>query len=76
MTEQDSLKSVELPVEIMTRVEKRVQYTEFESEVEYISYILREILDDVEESHPLEGEAPANEDEVKNRLKSLGYLNH
>jgi hypothetical protein len=62
-----------LPSRIMERVDDRVAYTDFDSSEAYISYVLEEVLYRVEKHRP-EDDEPVDEADVKNRLKSLGYL--
>lgn len=64
--------SVELPVEIIEKIKKRIKGTGFNSVSSYIAYILNEILSENDD----EGEDFTEEDEekVKERLRSLGYL--
>ncbi len=67
-------KAVFLPAELYGRIEERVRATEFSSVEEYITYVMEEILRE-EES---EGKEPTfseeEEEEVKKRLRALGYL--
>lgn len=71
---QDQTTSVELPKRITDRVSNRLSRTEFNSEAEYITYVIEEVLYRVEQETEDDFE-PVDEDEVKERLKSLGYLN-
>lgn len=74
MTEEEGKKAVLLPAELYGRIEERVRATEFESVEEYVTYVMEEILREDEG----EGEEPAfseaEEEEVKKRLRALGYL--
>ena len=70
--EQES-RRVTLPAELYNRIVERVKATGFGSVDEYVIFVLEEILkEDGEE----EGRAFSKEDEeeVKKRLKALGYL--
>lgn len=60
---------VKLSEDIYKRVENRADASDFESIQEYVDHILRLVLDDLE---PLD--EPKDEDEIKSRLQSLGYL--
>ena len=68
-------KAVFLPAELYERINERVRATEFRSVEEYVTFILEEVLVGEEES---EEEGPtfseAEEEEVKKRLRALGYL--
>jgi Arc/MetJ-type ribon-helix-helix transcriptional regulator len=72
--ESERKNSVELPSQIIDRVEARLPRTEFESEAEYITFVLEEILYRVEEETEDDDYEEVDEDEVKDRLESLGYL--
>lgn len=74
MLEEDT-KSVELPQRIISRVEDRVKRTEFDTPAEYITFVMEEVLYRVEKETEDEDFEPVDEEEVKDRLKSLGYLN-
>lgn len=60
------MSSVEIPSEVEERIQRRVEQTEFDSVDEYVSFVLVNLLDEIED-------APADE-ELEERLKSLGYL--
>lgn len=65
---------VELPVRIVDRVEKRLPRTEWDDPAEYITYVMEEVLYRVEKDTEDDDFEPVDEEEVKDRLKSLGYL--
>jgi hypothetical protein len=67
--------SVELPDRIVSRVEDRLPRTEWDTPEEYITYVMEEVLYRVEEETEGDDFEPVDEEEVKDRLKSLGYLN-
>lgn len=71
---QDEFQSVELPKRIVSRVEDRLPYTEFDSEAEYITFVLEEVLYRVEQETKDDDREPIDEAEVEERLRSLGYL--
>ncbi|WP_228546075.1 hypothetical protein [Halegenticoccus tardaugens] len=66
--------SVELPSRIVSRVESRLPHSEFDSTDQYITFVLEEVLARVEDSTAEEDFEAVDEDEVQDRLKSLGYL--
>ena len=66
--------AVELPTRIVERVEQRLPRTEFDSSAEYITYVMEEVLYRVEQETEDDDFEEVDEDEVKDRLKSLGYL--
>lgn len=71
----EQTRSVELPDRIVSRVEDRLPRTEWETPAEYISYVMEEVLYRVEQETEDDDFEPVDEEEVKDRLKSLGYLN-
>jgi Arc/MetJ-type ribon-helix-helix transcriptional regulator len=71
----DQTEAVELPTRIVERVEQRLPRTEFDSSAEYITYVMEEVLYRVEQETEDDDFEEVDEDEVKDRLKSLGYLN-
>ncbi|WP_436926774.1 hypothetical protein [Halosimplex amylolyticum] len=71
---QQQRQSVELPSRIVDRVEDRLPRTEFDSSAEYITYVMEEVLYRVEQETEDDDFEDVDEDEVKDRLKSLGYL--
>jgi len=73
-SEHEPAETVELPERIVERVEARLPRTEFDSSAEYITYVMEEVLYRVEEETEDDDFEPVDEDEVKDRLKSLGYL--
>lgn len=72
---QEQKQTVELPARIIDRVEDRLSRTEFDSSAEYITYVMEEVLYRVEQETEDDDFESVDEDEVKDRLKSLGYLN-
>lgn len=73
MSEQ-KFQPVELPERIVDRVEDRLDRTEFDTAAEYVTFVLEEVLYRVEEETEDDDYESVDEDEVKDRLKSLGYL--
>jgi hypothetical protein len=71
----EATQSVELPDRIVSRVEGRLPRTEWDTPAEYITYVMEEVLYRVEEETEDDDFEPVDEAEVKDRLKSLGYLN-
>ena len=69
----DELTAVELPAEVVERVDARLPRTEFDSPDAYVAYVLEEVLARVE-SETTDEFATADEAQVRDRLESLGYL--
>ena len=66
--------SIELPEDMVLRIKERVKYTEFESVSGYVEYVMEEVLCHVEQETEDSGPVEMDEQEVKDRLESLGYL--
>lgn len=74
MSHRGDRRSLDLPAEIVERVEHRLPRTDFDTPEEYVTYVMREVLYYVEEETD-EGFEAVDEADVKDRLRSLGYLN-
>lgn len=71
----DERHSIQLPERIVSRVEDRLPRTEFDTPGEYVTFVMEEVLYRVEKETENDDFEPVDEQEVKDRLKSLGYLN-
>jgi Arc/MetJ-type ribon-helix-helix transcriptional regulator len=65
--------TVELSVSLVQDIEQRVETTEFETVDEYAEFALQEVLHGVEQLDDTETK-DVDEDEVQDRLRSLGYV--
>ncbi|MFO8100806.1 MAG: CopG family transcriptional regulator [Dehalococcoidia bacterium] len=65
-------KNVAIPAGLYDAIDQRVRETEFNSVEEYVTFVLEEVLKD-EEEEEVEF-SPEDEEEVKKRLRALGYL--
>lgn len=64
---------ISIPKDLAEKIKKRIQGTEFPSISSYIVYVLKEIISD-SESEKREEFTKEDEERVKERLRSLGYL--
>lgn len=72
MEKKEEKKAVLLPASLYKKIEERVNATEFNSVEEYVTFVLEEVLkDEGEEEKTFSKE---EEEEVKKRLRALGYL--
>jgi Arc/MetJ-type ribon-helix-helix transcriptional regulator len=72
---EEEKKAVFLPADLYGRIEERVRATEFRSVEEYVTFVLEEVLGGEVESEKEEPAfSEAEEEEVKKRLRVLGYL--
>ncbi len=74
MIHGDDLRSVELPDDLVSRVEARLPRSDFDSADEYIEYVIEDVLYRLETERE---DTPTEEpDDLEDRLRSLGYLNN
>lgn len=71
MAEDKKYTTVSIPTPLFEKIQQKIKDTGFTSVSDYVTFVLREIL-----AHSNDNEAFSEEDEkkVKDRLKSLGYL--
>jgi len=74
MALHEETEQLDVPKRIVSRVEDRLPRTEWDSPEEYITYVMEEVLYRVEKETEDDDFEPVDEEEVKDRLKSLGYL--
>jgi len=72
--DNEETQAVELPGRIVDRVEARLGRTELDSTAEYITFVMEEVLYRVEQETEDGDYEEVDEEEVKDRLQSLGYL--
>ncbi|MDF2954884.1 CopG family transcriptional regulator [Candidatus Alkanophaga liquidiphilum] len=68
---EEKFKTVSIPASLFKKIEERIKGTEFTSVASYVTYVLREVVEEEEEEVPFSEE---DEEKVKERLKALGYL--
>jgi len=68
---KEERKTVSLTGELYGKIEQRIAGTEFRSVDEYVNFVLEEVL---KEEEPETTFSKEDEEEVKKRLKTLGYL--
>lgn len=72
--ETEDRRSISLPERTVERVESRLQRTEWDDPSEYVAYVVEEVLYRVERNDE-DDIGAVDDEEVKERLESLGYLN-
>ena len=72
---QEKTRSLDIPERIVDRVENRLPRTEWDDPEQYITYVMEEVLYRVEQETDDNDFEEIDEQEVEDRLKSLGYLN-
>lgn len=72
-SEENKFTSVSIPAPLFNKIKDRIAGTGFTSVSSYVAYILREVLAETPETgtEPFDKE---DEERVKDRLRSLGYL--
>lgn len=70
---QEKLVNVTIPENLEKKIKKRIEGTGFNSVSAYITYVLEEIISDMDEDKD-DTFTEEDEEKVKERLRSLGYL--
>ncbi len=65
--------TISIPMQLAEKIKKRIQGTGFTSLSSYVTYVLREVLSGLDEESSEEF-SKEDEERVKARLRSLGYL--
>ena len=67
---------ISIPKSLADKIKDRLEGTEFKTVDEYVAYVMRQVIANIEGKETEEKEAYSEEDEeaVKERLKSLGYM--
>jgi Arc/MetJ-type ribon-helix-helix transcriptional regulator len=77
MTEENDGKkytTISIPTPLANKIKKRIEGTGFNSLSSYVTYVLREVISNVEEDEHEEAFSKEDEEKVKERLRALGYL--
>jgi Arc/MetJ-type ribon-helix-helix transcriptional regulator len=72
----ESFKDVKIPGTLFKRIEKRLPNTDFKSVSDYVAYLVREVLDNIEKEERKDKKdfTPEEEKEIESRLRNLGYI--
>ena len=70
---RESKVTVKIPRPLYRRIQQVVEESEFNSPTDFIVYVLRDLMGEAEEREPAEF-TQEELDEVKRKLKNLGYL--
>jgi Arc/MetJ-type ribon-helix-helix transcriptional regulator len=74
MADREQPREVEIPERIMQRVDRRVSRARFSSSSEYITFVLEEVLAQLDEIETDRTSEEIDDDEIEQRLTALGYL--
>jgi len=66
------MNKIKIPKETYNKLEKRIKESEFKSVNEYVTYILDQVLEKLENKQDVFSKE--DEEKVQERLRSLGYL--
>jgi len=72
MTKNKHIEAVSIPASVYKQLERRVSVTEFDSVDAYVTFVLEELLVNLETTD--DAESAVGEEEMKSRLRALGYL--
>ncbi|MCD6529221.1 CopG family transcriptional regulator [Candidatus Bathyarchaeota archaeon] len=70
-TGKEEFTEVSIPTSLFKKIEERIRGTEFSSVSDYVTYVLRELLNEEEEEEVFSEE---DEEKIKARLRALGYI--
>lgn len=73
--QEADVRTVNLPADVVSRVEARLPRTEWDDAGTYITNVLEEALFHIESESDGDEYDSVDEQQVQDRLKSLGYLN-
>jgi len=68
---EETFTTISIPTSLYKKIEERIQGTEFKTVPAYISFVLNEVVSEGEEEQEFIAE---DEEKIKGRLRSLGYL--
>jgi len=71
---QGKFTTVSIPIPLFNKVQKRIEGTGFTSVSSYVTYILRELIANEDDSNSDDPFSKKDEEKVKARLRALGYL--
>ena len=70
--EREEYTTVSIPASLAEKIKEKIEGTDFDSISSYITYVLREVLANMEEEE--EVFSKEDEEKIKERLRALGYL--
>jgi hypothetical protein len=70
----EEYREIRINKDLIDRIQKRIQGTEFSSVEEYVTFVLEEVINETDEEEHQEVFSEEDEAKVKGRLRALGYL--
>ncbi len=74
---ESNITTISIPKQLFEKIKKRCEGTGFNSVSSYVTYVMRQVLSKAESEEQKKNAEPFTEEDekrVKERLKSLGYL--
>jgi len=73
---ETNITTISIPKPLAEKIKKRLKGTGFNSVSSYVTYVMRQVISNIEDKEGKKTEAFSKKDEeaVKSRLRSLGYL--
>ena len=71
---ETNITTISIPKPLAEKIKERCEGTGFNSVSSYVTYVLRQVLSNVEKKEKKEAFSKEDEEMVKERLKSLGYV--
>lgn len=65
--------TITIPVQLADKIKEKIDKTGFHSVSSFVTYVMRQVLSNIDEDQE-EALPKDKEEEVKKRLRSLGYL--
>ena len=72
--EENKYTTISIPTPLAGKIKKRIEGTGFNSLSSYVTYVLREVISNIEDEEQDEAFSKEDEEKVKERLRALGYL--
>ncbi len=75
--EKTKYTTISIPVTLAKKIEERIEGTGFNSVTSYVVYVIRQVISSIESDKsekPREPFTKKDEEEIKKRLKALGYI--
>ncbi len=66
--------TVSIPVPLTDKIKEHIEGTGFNSVSSYVTYVLRQIISNIEQEQKNQPFSREDEELVKERLRALGYL--
>jgi hypothetical protein len=66
--------TIQIPKRIIEQIHQRLPQTDFKTVDDYVTFVLEEVLREVDDQETDKSMSEEDEKKVKERLKALGYL--